>query len=374
MAIYLVGGAVRDLLLNNKPHDFDYVFSESEELFQATHPQVKKVGQQKNIYLYHGLEYSPMFGGDIWADLENRDLTINALAIGEDGRLYCHPQALTDLREKILRAVSPKAFLNDPVRIFRLARFLTQDLDFQLADETKQLLAEFPKSLLAIQPKERVAHELLRALTSRYPERFFLFLAQYDLLRPWFTELDLGQNIPAGPIKYHQSSVFGHTMHVLAKVAGTPLTCWMAICHDLGKVTTPQDILPHHYGHDLRGIELAQALSLRLGLPKRYLKAAMLASDEHMRGGLYTTMRIGQRRDLLWNVHRQNLMDEFWQLVCADSQQDFGLMAKDELEVILKVKLPKEFQNLGERSSLVLRDLQCQALASSRSRTNSRKE
>ena len=363
MAIYLVGGAVRDLLLNVQPNDYDYVFSEEPAVFLAKHPKAKKVGLSHSVFIYHGHEYSPMFGGDILADLENRDFTIDALALDEQGRLYCHPKTLTDLKDKILRAVSPQSFLKDPVRIFRLARFLAKDPTFTVTAETLSLLQDFPRELLATQAKERVAHELLRALATDHPEEFFLFLAQHNFLRPWFSELDLAQNIPAGPSTWHESDVFHHTLEVLAKVHGDPLTCWMALCHDLGKIKTPKEILPHHYKHEIRGTDVALEFSQRLGMPKRYEKAGVLAAADHMRGGLYLTMRVGSRRDLIWRVKCLGLVDEFWRLVDADSHKEISVKAKAELEIISRVRLPEEFRDLGERSSEIFRQLQCQELA-----------
>ena len=315
------------------------------------------------IFINQGREYSPMFGGNIFADLDNRDFTINALALDDAGHIYCHPKSLMDLQGKILRAVSEKIFLRDPVRILRLARFLAQDPTWQLADETLELVRKFPKELLANIAKERVAHELLRALGTSHPEQFFIFLAQFDLLKPWFGELDLAQGIPAGPKKWHSSDVFNHTMNVLKAVVGNPITCWMAICHDLGKINTPQEILPHHYQHEVRGVSLALDFSTRLGLPKRYEKAGVLAAAEHMRGGLYQNMRIGNRCDLLWLVKSKGLSAEFWQLVDADSQTDVSKKALADLEIISAVRLPAEFQNLGEKSREIFRQIQRQTLA-----------
>ena len=363
MAIYIVGGAIRDLLLNKRPHDIDYVFSEPVAIFLAQHPKAKKVGHEKEIYIYHGSEYAPLFAGDIQQDLLNRDLTINALALGEDGRLYTHPETLSDLKGQIFRATNPKAFIKDPTRIFRLARFSAEMPTWTIAEATKELLASFPKKLLGTIAAERVGNELLKALASPAPAAFFELLATYDLLDPWFSELAIARNIPAGPAAYHSGTVFTHTLRVLTACSGDTLAAWMAICHDLGKITTEAHILPHHYGHEDRGIEIANTLANRLVLPTCYRKAGKTAAKEHMRGGIYPSMRVGRRRDLVWLIHRQGLTEPFWKVVDADSRQNISALAKEDLQAIVDIHLPKEFQNLGKESQEKLRMLQCRALA-----------
>ena len=292
------------------------------------------------------------------------------MALDDQGKLYLHPKALSDLQNQILRATSEQAFQKDPLRIFRLARFCAHLPDWQVAPETLELLQNFPQKLLANLASERVGHEVLKALQSKNPERFFTFLAENQLLKPWFWEFQEAQDIPAGPIAWHSGSVFAHTMRVLHEVAGNPLSCWMAICHDLGKIKTPKDILPHHYGHEKRGIDLALDLTKRLMLPTSYLKAATLAVSQHMRAGIYATLRIGSRRDLLWEVHRSGFGEPFWRMVNADSKKDIQSQAIKDLALIVKIHLPPRFQNLGLKSQEKLRMMQCQALVNCQVKNN----
>ena len=123
MELYLVGGAVRDLLLGRRPTDLDFAFDGTMADFLAAHPEAVRVGKSVDVCLWHGRECMPLRGGTLAADFEARDLTINALALDTAGRLHSHPQALEDLRNSLLRPASPTAFADDPTRVFRLARF-----------------------------------------------------------------------------------------------------------------------------------------------------------------------------------------------------------------------------------------------------------
>ena len=364
---YLVGGAVRDLLLGRAVHECDYAFSGTPELFLQANPSAHKVGKSVHVFLLGGQEFMPLRGGSIAADLAARDLTLNALALENSGRLHQHPQALTDLRDHILRAASEHAFSDDPTRIFRLARFAALFPGWSLDPGTQaQARAVAAAGLLAALPAERVCRELIKALHAPEPGRFLEVLHACGALLPWFAELDGADRIPAGPAQYHKHHVLGHLVEVMNRVAGDPLAVWLALCHDLGKVTTDAEVLPHHYGHEQRGKAVARALAERLGMPARYAQAGVLAAELHMQGGMYERLRPGTRCDLLYAVHKAHIHEPFWRLAEADSGRVLRPRVDEDLAGILAVQLPEEWRGKGAAAGERLRQLRCQALSRTR--------
>lgn len=363
MTEYLVGGAVRDLLLGRTPSEFDITFTGNTEDFLHAHPEAQTVGRTISVCLLHGREHMPLRGSSIEADLAARDLTINALALEVNGTLHCHPMALHDLQNSILRPASDTALIIDPARVFRLARFAAHFADFSVHESVyTQMHSPELREAQAQLPAERVGRELLKALASRKPSRFLNVLNQGNMLEPWFAELHGADSLPAGPPQWHRGSVLEHITQVMDSVAGDPLTVWMTLCHDLGKITTPAEILPHHYGHEKRGMQAATRLGTRLALPSRYIMAGALAAREHMKGGTYDRLRTGTRRDLLISVHSAGLDAPFWALVNADSQKDLASLAQKDLTRLLEVRLPPEWHNKGKASTDKLRALHCAAL------------
>lgn len=366
MKLYLVGGAVRDMLLGRVPAELDFAFSGSMENFLARHPDAMRVGKSVHVCLWHGRECMPLRGGSIEKDLAARDLTINALALDSEGKLHMHPQAIEDLRQRILRPASPAAFAADPTRIFRLARFAAAWPQWRIDRSAFEQMHTLPAQALAALPAERVGRETRKALAAPAPARFFRVLAQGQALNPWFTELARAATIPSGPRPWHSNSVLGHSLRIMDLVAGDPVAVWMALCHDLGKIQTDAALLPHHYGHEQRGIALASGLARRLRMPGRLVKAGALAAAEHMKGGIYADLRPGTRRDLLWSVHAAGFDHSFWRLVDADRGSAVSAIALAHLALLLAVKLPEDWHDKGKLSAKKLRDLHCLALAGQR--------
>ena len=219
------------------------------------------------------------------------------------------------------------------------------------------------EGLLGRIPAERVGRELMKALASPKPSRWLSVLAEGNCLSPWFRELETSMDIPAGPVAYHSGSVMAHLMDVMDAVAGDPLCVWMALCHDLGKIGTDPALLPHHYGHELRGAEPAEHVAKRLALPARYGAAGVLSSQLHMKAGIYEMLRAGTRCDLLMQVHNAELDGPFWKLAEADSGRSLRPVVNDDLAVLLRISLPPEWRDRGKESGRRLRAMRCQALA-----------
>lgn len=366
MELYLVGGALRDLLLGRAPAELDFAFSGSMADFLRLHPGARQVGKSVRVALWRGREYMPLRGPNLQADLRTRDLTINALALDEHGRLHAHPQALDDLRASVLRPASPTAFGDDPARVFRLARFAALWPDWRIDESAVRQMRALPSRTLAAIPAERVGRELRKALAGPAPARFLEVLAQGWALVPWFAELEAARGIPAGPAPWHKNSVWEHTLRLMNVLTGDALAVWMALCHDLGKIGTDPALLPHHYGHEMRGVSLARDLARRLRLPALYGKAGALAAAEHMKAGIFLSLRPGTRRDLLWRVHSSGLGKSFWRLVDADSGTRLSATARGQLDTLLAVRLPEVWRGKGQLSARKLRELHCQALVAMR--------
>lgn len=365
MRIYKVGGAVRDRLMQRPAKDSDYVVIGSDEKeFLAAFPKARAVGKKKAVYILQGNEYTLSHSKNIEDDLSLRDLTINALAENEDGSVISYPGALNDIRDRILRPVMDKNFFEDPLRVFRAARFASEMPDFKVSDGLVRIMIKTAeKDLLKDLTPERIGNEVLKAFASPKPSVFLTLLRDTNCLTPWLKELTIFDEIPAGPKPFHSSSLLGHTCEVMDKLAGDPLLVWMAFCHDLGKSLTEKDHLPHHYGHEKKGVELAENLALRLKLPKAYLRAGKSASFWHMKAGKYDELRPGTRVDMLMALQREGLFDEIFKLSEADRQSSNYEKAKKDLGRILKTRLPEEFMNMGDKSASKLRELRCQAIS-----------
>jgi tRNA nucleotidyltransferase (CCA-adding enzyme) len=300
--IYCVGGAVRDRLLGLPVQDRDWVVvgSTPEQMvaqgFQPVgkdfpvflHPETHEEyalarTERKTARGYQGFAVYAAPDVTLEQDLLRRDFTINAMAEDADGRLIDPHNGVADLRAGILRHVSA-AFGEDPVRILRAARFAAR-FGFSIAPETLQLMRGMVDNgevdaLVA----ERVWQELSRGLMEKTPSRFFETLRSCGALARIIPEVDALFGVPQ-PEKHHPEIDCGvHTMLVVDDAArhGYALeTRYAALTHDLGKATTPGDILPRHTGHELRSVILVRQLSKRLRASGECRDLALLAARYH---------------------------------------------------------------------------------------------
>ena len=306
MRIYLVGGAVRDKLLDYPviEHDWVVVGATASDLLDKGY---KQVGKDFPVFLHPKTsdEYalarterksgSGYYGFDIFAskeitleeDLIRRDLTINAMALDNEGQLFDPYNGNQDIQDKILRHVSP-AFSEDPLRVLRVARFAARyhHLGFAIADETMNLMTELSQSgELKALSAERVWKETVRAIGEKSPQIYFETLKNCGALKDWFPELDCLWGIP-NPEKWHPEIDTGiHTMMVLEQCALLTDDCetrYAALCHDLGKGITPEEHWPSHRGHEKLGVPIIDNLSKRLKAPTSYVQLAKIVSEFHL--------------------------------------------------------------------------------------------
>ncbi|MEX3613118.1 MAG: multifunctional CCA addition/repair protein [Burkholderia gladioli] len=319
MKIYAVGGAIRDELLGVPVQDRDYVVvgATPEQLAAQgyrpvgkdfpvfLHPRTHEEyalarTERKTAAGYHGFQF--YFAPDVTLeeDLARRDLSINAMAreLSPDGSLVgpvVDPfDGRADLAAKRFRHVGP-AFVEDPVRILRIARFAARFADFTVAPETLALMREMVRAgeVDALVP-ERVWQELSRGLMEAKPSRMFEVLRECGALARILPEVDALFGVPQRA-DYHPKVDTGvHVMMVVDYAARRGYTLpvrFAALTHDLGKATTPEHVLSRHIGHEGRSVELLKPLSERLRVPNECRDLALLVAREH--GNLHQVMKMG---------------------------------------------------------------------------------
>ena len=346
--IYCVGGAVRDRLLGLPVADHDWVVvgSTAEEMLEQgflavgkdfpvfLHPKTHEEyalarTERKTSAGYKGFVVHASPDVTLEQDLLRRDFTINAIAEDAAGNLIDPYRGIDDLRDGILRHVSP-AFNEDPVRILRAARFAAR-FGFSIAPETLTLMRDMVDNgeVDALVP-ERVWQELSRGLMEKNPSRFFETLRNCGALKKILPEVDALFGVPQ-PEKYHPEIDCGiHTMLVVDDAARCdyPLEVrFAALTHDLGKATTPKDILPRHIGHEMRGVDLVKTMAERVRASGECRDLALLAARYH--GDIHrakelrsdTIAKLFQSTDA-WR--RPARFEQLLQACAADARGRFG--------------------------------------------------
>lgn len=305
MKTYLVGGAVRDKLLGLKPKERDWVVvgSSPDEMLKLgykpvgkdfpvfLHPKTKEEyalarTERKTAPGYTGFSFHAAPDVTLEEDLLRRDLTINAIAMDDDETLIDPFNGREDLDAGLLKHVS-NAFVEDPVRILRIARFAARfaKFGFNVAHGTNKLMRSMVDNgevdaLVA----ERVWKELSKALTEDHPEAFFKVMRGCGALAKLFPEIDSLYGVPQ-PEHHHGEIDTGiHVMMVLQQAAllsTDPKMRFAALTHDLGKATTPKSEWPSHLGHELRGVKLVEQLCERFKIPNDYRSLAKIMAQYH---------------------------------------------------------------------------------------------
>jgi len=300
---YQIGGAVRDKLLGHPIKDRDWVVvGSTPETMEAQ--GYKPVGKEFPVFLhpetheeyalarterktgkgYKGFTFHTSPDVTLEEDLIRRDLTMNAIAEDENGNLIDPFHGEQDIKDGILRHVSP-AFAEDPLRVLRVARFAAR-YGFKIADETMTLMKEISSSgELDTLVAERIWAELESALASKYPTRFILVLRACSALKTLFPEIDCLFGIPQ-PKEHHPEIDTGmHTIMVLnqaTRLTDDTQVRFAALMHDLGKGTTPEKEWPSHHGHEVRGVKIIKALCKRFKIPNQYKELAILVAKYHL--------------------------------------------------------------------------------------------
>ncbi|QSN61137.1 multifunctional CCA addition/repair protein [Caballeronia sp. M1242] len=360
MNIYAVGGAIRDALLGVPVVDRDYV------VVGATPEQMvaqgyKPVGKDFPVFLhpvtheeyalarterktaagYHGFQFYYSPDVTLEEDLARRDLTINAMArevnaAGElTGPVIDPFDGQSDLSAKRFRHVGD-AFIEDPVRILRLARFAARFADFTVAPDTEALMKKMVAAgeVDALVP-ERVWQEISRGLMEKRPSRMFEVLRGCGALARILPEVDALWGVPQRADYHPEVDTGVHVMMVVDYAASQGYALpvrFAALTHDLGKATTPDDILPRHIGHEGRSVDLLKPLCERLRVPNECRDLALLVAREHgnihrvMDMGAAALVRLFERTDALRKPAR---FAEALQACLADARGRLGLEHKE---------------------------------------------
>jgi len=305
MQVYLVGGAVRDRLLGRAVSERDWVVvgATPKELERAgfipvgrdfpvfLHPKTKEEHalarlERKVAPGYRGFttEFSPEV--KLEDDLRRRDLTINAMAQDDAGNIIDPYGGQRDLEQRQLRHVS-EAFLEDPVRILRVARFAARyaPLGFAVAEETmalmRRMVADGEASALIA---ERVWTETEKALGEPCPDVFISVLRECGALAVIYPEIDALFGVPQ-PEKWHPEIDTGiHQLMALreaVKLGAGVAARFAVLMHDLGKAATPASALPSHHGHEEAGVARIEQLATRLRVPNHLRELAILTARFH---------------------------------------------------------------------------------------------
>ncbi len=353
MKIYQVGGAVRDKLLGKavKDHDWVVVGSTPEEMVSLGY---KPVGRDFPVFLhpetheeyalarterksdkgYRGFTFHTGPGVTLEDDLARRDLTINAIAIDEDGRLIDPFGGARDLENNLLRHVSP-AFVEDPLRVLRVARFAAR-LGFRIADDTLALMKTISASgELETLAAERVWTETEKALSEKYPGRFLLALRACNALAVLFPEIDRLFGVPQAEEHHPEIDTGLHTIMVLnqaAQLSADTRVRFAALVHDLGKGMTPEGEWPHHHDHETQGVVAVRKLCRRFRIPNAFCDLAVLVTRYHLDCHRIREMRPGsilRRLEALDAFRRPERFEQFLLACQADYRGRTGYEARE---------------------------------------------
>ena len=367
--VYLVGGAVRDILLNKKPLDLDLCLEHitTEELFKSiphlknidptngipvfilndnddsykieiTFPRTerKKNNEESNSHKNFEYIFSPKITID--EDLVRRDFTINAIAIKikiKDNSLVVdkivnNHGGISDLENNLLRHVS-EHFKEDPLRVFRMYRFTSKG--FNISDDTINFILqnkEYLSEEISKMPIERVTNEIIKNMSEKYPWKFFEHLNSIGVGSSVLPEIMQMDKIIAGPEfdklgnktnHTKNETVLTHSINVLKEVCKRtkdPVTRLAAFLHDYGKIYTDTDILPHHYGHENQGeIQVAKFLQ-RMKFSNEYIKLCTNVCKLHTNMSRLNIMRKGAMIDMIKLLYNKNIIDQVKIIVDAD--------------------------------------------------------
>jgi tRNA nucleotidyltransferase (CCA-adding enzyme) len=351
MEIYLVGGAVRDKLLNFPVLEQDWlVLGETPE--SMVNQGFRPVGKDFPVFLhpqsheeyalarterktapgYKGFAIHASPDVSLEQDLLRRDLTINAMAMTPQGRLIDPYGGQQDLENRIFRHISP-AFAEDPVRILRVARFAARygHLGFKLAEETRELMQSMVKAGEAdFLVAERVWAELFKALGEQSPSAFFYTLKDCTALEKIFPEINRLFGVPQ-PEKHHPEIDTGlHSMLCLEQAAllsARPDVRFAALVHDLGKGLSPEEQWPHHYDHEKKGLPVLEQLCTRLRVPNAFKTLAMQVMQYHTHCHRSYELRVSTLTDVLGVLgafKANNTLNEFLLACEADARGRTG--------------------------------------------------
>ena len=398
MEIYLVGGAVRDSLLDLPVRDKDWVVVGSNAKLMKEqgylqvgkgfpvflHPQTKQEyalarTERKVGVGYLGFEFDASEFVTLEQDLLRRDLTINAIAESSDGQLIDPYNGRRDIKDKVLRHVSP-AFAEDPLRVLRVAKFAARfaRLGFTVAPETLKLMSNIVQSgEIEALVRERVWQEIEQTMGGPAPDVFITVLRDCGALKSILPEVDRLFGVPQ-PVKYHPEVDTGlHTLLSLqqaVKLTDDPVIRYATLVHDVGKGVTDKANWPSHHAHETLGLPLQADISKRLHVPNEFAKLAALVCEHHTKMHRIKELRpttLLKLIEALDGFRRPERVQKFLLACEADARGRTGLEERDypqnaylttilnelsqlDLGALLKEEKPQNPQEFVQQSRLSL--------------------
>lgn len=325
MKIYQVGGSIRDKILAIEPNDVDYcvVGSTVEEMLSLGY---KQVGKDFPVFLHpstaeeYALARTERKTGDkhtdfkfdfnsditIEEDLARRDFTCNAIAQNvETGEIVDPFNGRSDIKNKMLRIVRPNTFIEDPLRVIRLARFAAQ-LNFKISEETMNICKDMVKSgMIKHLTAERIWKEFEKALHTNNFANFIEVMNVTNAMDVIIPEISAEKAISEIEEQHPEKNTYAHTMLTLKYAdenSMSPMVKFGLVFHDIGKILTPESIKPHHYGHEEAGLNLIKVICYRLRVPNAYLNFALKACKYHMVLRKMHIMKAGKIYDVVEDI------------------------------------------------------------------------
>ncbi|WP_011308091.1 HD domain-containing protein [Methanosarcina barkeri] len=346
--LYIVGGAVRRFLMCQTPHDVDFcVCGLTVDTFKDLFPDARQQGNQFPVFVvddcefamartekkvcagYNGFEINSDPSVTIEEDLCRRDLTINSIAIDVITGMIVDPfNGAEDLINGIITPTSD-AFKEDPVRVIRAARFMCEYPTFRASPTLIMYMLDLVHEIKLISDDHKFS-ELKKVFSSPKPSRYFNILNLGHALYITFPEIYSLIGIPQA--HHSDGDAFEHTMRVLddcRELTDDPVCLFAALTHDLGKATTPTEILPAHHDHETRSVEIIDKIDW---VPNEWKYFAKVFAADHMRGHRFREMRRGKRVSLLERIHKSNRgLEGFCKVLYADkptpgTMRDIALM------------------------------------------------
>ena len=345
--IFLVGGTVRDILLAQTAQDIDLVVALSAEaLKNLGFRRVQPKSAAPIFFRFHeslgkievtSIE-SPL---DLEADLRRRDFSANALALSLTGDFVDPLDGYSALQHRELHACSDATFISDPLRVFRAFRFEADG--WQMTPATEELIRERKWSeAFSLLPMERFSREMLRALGSKDPARFFRRMIEFEIGREFLPEIFLMQEIPAGPKEHHpEGDLLTHSLQVMERVCGVTsevVTRFCALFHDLGKLATSTERYPKHHGHDEAGFRSSRPFCDRLALPVVFRTALGWVNRLHTTANRWEELRTGTKIKLAEQAVRGGISERLPLVAVADKPDGVGMLDWDS--AVWVVQLP----------------------------------